>query len=123
MSALEYTRWIEVAQTQNLLIAFGQADGIQEYPHKHEHYDNHITHGELYFEIRDITNGFENDLEYTKMLIQDIKKNYNIDNDRIYFIGHSNGGVFGCLLTIHLPNTFKAISHMGGKGIIIFNFF
>jgi len=117
MSALEYTRWIEYAQQNKLLIVFGQAQGEQLYPHKHPHYNDQITHGELYFEIRDNTTGFHEDIEYTQQILEDVKLNYHIDNKRVYFVGHSNGGVFGCLLTIYLPNTFRGIvSHMGGIG-------
>lgn len=98
------------------MIAFGQARGKQIHPYKHEVYNN-ISHGELYFEIRDNTSGFHEDIKYTNDVIEDLKLNYDIDNKKIYFVGHSNGGVFGCLLSIYLPNTFKGIiSHMGGIG-------
>lgn len=34
-----------------------------------------------------------------------------------FFVGHSNGGVFGCLLAIYRCNIFNGIvSHMGGIG-------
>jgi poly(3-hydroxybutyrate) depolymerase len=116
MSSLEYTRWIEYARENKLLIIFGQAQGEQVYPHKHKYY-NHVTHGELYFEIRDCVPGFQDDIQYTIEVIKAAKSLYNIDDNRIYFVGHSNGGVFGCLLPIYLPNIFKGIvSHMGGIG-------
>jgi poly(3-hydroxybutyrate) depolymerase len=93
MSALKYTRWIEYARQYKLLIVFGQAHGEQVYPHKHKYYDQ-VTHSELYFEIRDTVPGFNDDIQYTKDVIEAIKSSNNIDNDRIYFVGHSNGGVF-----------------------------
>ncbi len=42
-------------------------------------------------------------------------KYINCDSDNA--MGHSNGGVFACLLPIYMPNDFKAIiSHQGGFG-------
>lgn len=52
---------------------------------------------------------------YTRALVGDMKEQYSINN--VYFIGHSNGGVFALLLAIYTPNMFKGIiSHMGGIG-------
>lgn len=44
-----------------------------------------------------------------------MNENYNINN--VFFIGHSNGGVFALLLSLYIPNMFKGIvSHCGGVG-------
>lgn len=52
------------------------------------------------------------DILYTRALVGDMKDQYKINN--VYFIGHSNDGVFALLLALYTPNMFKGIvSHMG----------
>ena len=94
-------------------IIFTQASGDIIAPYIHEKFGD-VSFGELYFEIRDNLPQFTIDLEYTKYLIDYIKKTVK----DIYFIGHSNGGIFGLLVLLWLPrNSIKAIiSHMGGIG-------
>lgn len=49
------------------------------------------------------------DIEYTNNIIDYFKA------QNIYYIGHSNGGIFSSLLSVYLPNTFKAmVNHKGG---------
>lgn len=85
-----------------------------EYPHLHQHY-GYITYGENFFEIRDYTNNFNEDIEYIKLVKSDISNHYNIND--FYAVGHSNGGVFVCLFPVYLPGQFKKIvSHQGGIG-------
>lgn len=83
-------------------------------PTIHEHY-NYVTYGENFWEIRDFVPQFDEDIEYIKLVKFDIDRLYGFSN---YFaIGHSNGGVFVCLLPIYLPGFFKAVvSHQGGMG-------
>jgi predicted peptidase len=94
-------------------IIFGQAGAPGEIisPYIHPIFGD-VSYGELYFEIRDEVSQFKIDLEYTKILI-----NY-LGNRNIYFMGHSNGGIFGLLVMLHLhPSTFKGVvCHMGGIG-------
>ena len=78
MSALNETRWIEYLNKHSLLIVFGQATGVEETPHIHKDY-NHISYGERYWEIRDCVPGFTEDLVYTEKIIEDVKKNNNIN--------------------------------------------
>lgn len=93
-------------------IIFGQAHGTIIEPYIHPKFGD-VSYGELYFEIRDEDPQFQIDLEYTKLLVELLNGKKNI-----YFVGHSNGGIFGLLLALHTaPGTFMGIvSHMGGIG-------
>jgi hypothetical protein len=84
-----------------------------EEPHICEH--GYISYGQNYFEIRDFTDNFYEDIEYVKLVKQDIILKYNMTD--FYAVGHSNGGVFLCLFPIFLPNEFiSLVSHQGGVG-------
>jgi predicted esterase len=111
--------WTQVLEYTNLkhtkyIIAFGQASGTIHKPEIHPHY-GYASFGEIFWEINDSEQQFDEDLLYTKAIVNDMKDQYNINN--VYFIGHSNGGVFALLLALYTPNMFKGIvSHAGGIG-------
>jgi len=118
------TAWTQVLEYTNLrnlcsvkskyLVAFGQASGIVSKPTIHPHF-GYATFGEIFWEIRHGHPQLTEDIMYTRALVGDMKDQYQINN--VYFIGHSNGGVFALLLTLYVPNLFTAIvSHMGGLG-------
>lgn len=114
------TAWTQVLEhvgllkNKNYIIAFGQSSGVVEKPTIHKHY-GYASFGELFWEIDDLSPQFDEDLLYTKAIVNDIKTQYDIKN--VYFIGHSNGGVFALLLALYTPNMFNGIvSHMGGIG-------
>ena len=105
----EYTNLLSL--NDKYIIAFGQASGEQCTPYVDEY--GFAAFGEIYWGLAG--DQFEEDLLYTRALILDLQDQYNINN--IYFIGHSNSGVFALLLALYLPNTFtKIVSHMGGIG-------
>lgn len=83
-------------------------------PKIHEQY-NYITYGENFYEIRYWLPQFDEDLEYMQLVRDDLMTGW--DFEKFYAIGHSNGGVFLCLIPVFLPNFFeKIISHQGGIG-------
>lgn len=93
---------------------FLQAKGNIVEPYIHEYYKD-IYYGELYFEVRDNVPDFDEDIQYTKNVINLTKEKYKINN--IFALGISNGGVFCTLLSIHLSEVFKGIiSYVGGVG-------
>lgn len=47
--------------------------------------------------------------------IEDIKKHYSIDPDRIYLMGHSMGGTGAWSLAVHYPHLFSAVSPSSGN--------
>lgn len=113
--------WTQVMEHVDLLkhkdkyiVAFGQASGVIEKPEIHKDY-GYASFGEIFWEINDLKPQFDEDLFYTKAIVHNMKEQYNINN--VYFIGHSNGGVFALLLALYTPNMFKGIvSHAGGIG-------
>jgi predicted esterase len=109
---LEYTNLLSISN--NYVVAFGQCSGTIQKPEIHPHY-GYASFGEIFWEIRHAHSQLEEDLLYTRAIIADMKDQYKIRN--LYFIGHSNGGVFGLLLALYIPNMFTGIvSHMGGIG-------
>jgi len=105
---------ISALSERGYIIFFGQASGtIFEEPITHPKYQD-IYYGDLYWGIRKSQN-MEAEFEYTREAISSVRSSYNINH--IFFIGHSNGGVFSLLLPIYMPEIFTAIvSHQGGLG-------
>jgi len=109
---LEYTNLLSIGE--KYVVAFGQCSGVIQKPEIHPHY-GYASFGEIFWEIRHAHSQLEEDLLYTRAIVGDMRDQYKIRN--VYFIGHSNGGVFGLLLALYTPNIFTAIvSHMGGIG-------
>lgn len=113
--------WSQILEYTNLqsmeggyVIAYCQCSGTIQKPIIHPDY-GYASFGEIFWEIRHAHPQLDEDLFYTRAVVGDMKEQYNIRN--VYFIGHSNGGVFGLLLALYTPNMFTAIvSHMGGIG-------
>jgi len=109
---LEYTNLLSIGE--KYVVAFGQSSGTIQKPELHPYY-GYASFGEIFWEIRHAHPQLEEDIFYTRAIVGDMKEQYNIKN--VYFIGHSNGGVFGLMLALYTPNLFTAIvSHMGGIG-------
>ncbi|HAE99978.1 MAG TPA: poly(3-hydroxybutyrate) depolymerase, partial [Methylophilaceae bacterium] len=54
------------------------------------------------------------DVGFIKQLIYDVKSRVNINADRIYVNGMSNGGMMAYRLACEMPDTFRAISSVAG---------
>jgi predicted esterase len=112
--------WSQILDHTNLqsmegyVVAYGQCSGSPQKPEIHPDF-GYASFGEIFWEIRHAHSQLEEDVFYTRAIIGDMKQQYNIRN--VYFIGHSNGGVFGLLLALYTPNMFTAIvSHAAGIG-------
>jgi polyhydroxybutyrate depolymerase len=55
-----------------------------------------------------------NDVYFTKQLIADVKKNYNVDLNRVYAVGYSNGGMMAYDLACVNKRFIAAIGVMSG---------
>ena len=60
----------------------------------------------------------ENDIGFVNALIDSVTSKYNIDSDRIYVCGFSNGGEFSYELMCGLSNKIAAFGSVGGNFII-----
>ena len=60
----------------------------------------------------------ENDIGFVNALIDSVTSKYNIDSDRIYVCGFSNGGEFSYELMCELSNKIAAFGSVGGNFII-----
>ena len=60
----------------------------------------------------------ENDIGFVNALIDSVASKYNIDSDRIYACGFSNGGEFSYELMCGLSNKIAAFGSVGGNFII-----
>ena len=60
----------------------------------------------------------ENDIGFVNALIDSVTSKYNIDSDRIYACGFSNGGEFSYELICGLSNKIAAFGSVGGNFII-----
>jgi len=57
----------------------------------------------------------EDDIGFTQAMISTIAMDYNIDRQRIYACGMSNGGFFSYRLACELSNTFAAVASVTGS--------
>ena len=60
----------------------------------------------------------ENDIGFVNALIDSVTSKYNIDSDRIYVCGFSNGGEFSYELMCGLSNKIAAFGSVGGLSLI-----
>ncbi|MGV3613806.1 MAG: alpha/beta hydrolase family esterase [Fimbriimonas sp.] len=57
------------------------------------------------------------DVRFVDALLADLKKDYKIDEKRVFAMGHSNGGRFGYLLWGQRGDTFRAFSMCGSNSV------
>lgn len=55
-----------------------------------------------------------NDVAYIMSIVDEMKARYNVDRNRIYLIGHSNGGFMSYRMAYEHPETFAAIASLAG---------
>jgi predicted esterase len=109
---IEYTNLLSIQD--KYVVAFGQCSGTIQKPVIDPDF-GYASFGEIFWEIRHGKPQLDEDILYTRAIVGDMKEQYNIRN--VFFVGHSNGGIFGLLLALYTPNLFTAIAgHCGGIG-------
>jgi len=72
--------------------------------------------GNTHWNVGGWTNGStSNDIGFVQAMIDEISANYNVDSERIYATGFSNGGFFSLLLACQLSNKIAAVASVGGS--------
>ncbi len=63
----------------------------------------------------DFYNNPVNDVAYANAIIDDVEKKYNVDAQRIYIVGHSNGGFMSHRLACEAPRVAAIVSLAGAE--------
>ncbi len=107
------TEWWRVAEERNFIVVFTQA-----LP------DNWSTCGTPRWRNANITKAnihnrhdkdgaLECEINYFRRVVESVKENYNIDPERVYCNGHSNGGQMTYAVSERLTDLFAASAHCG----------
>ena len=74
---------------------------------------------DVYWEPGDtgVENIYENDIYFTEQLIQDIADSYNLDTDRVYTAGYSNGGMMSYSVACNRGDLIAGAAVMSGAFI------
>lgn len=103
----EESKWSDVADKYGFIVVFPQG-------YLNERAGNSFvpvpTWNSNLFPLKD---NATNDVSFIRQVIEETKKNYNIDNGRVYAIGHSNGASMTWLLGREMTDTFAAIAPIG----------
>lgn len=59
---------------------------------------------------REVKKHTHDDIGFIRLLLEKIKRDYPVDEQRIFATGISNGGFFSFALGLHLPDKFRAIA-------------
>ena len=54
------------------------------------------------------------DVAYIKSIIDEMKSRYTVDSERVYLVGHSNGGFMSYRMALEHPDTIAAIASLAG---------
>ena len=109
-----------------LILSFhGRGDNMQNFQHTNMHVEwpDAIV---VYFQGLETRGGLtgwqvergednDRDLKLVDVALASLRKTYNIDDDRIYATGFSNGGMFTYLLWAERPGMFAAFAPVAGR--------
>lgn len=95
------TRMKPIADTANFILVYPQGS---------------LFFGRTHWNVGAWTRGSTaDDLGFTEAMIDTLASTYNIDLDRVYSCGYSNGGYFSFELACQLSHRIAAIGSVGGK--------
>ena len=94
-----YTNFMPIADTANFLMVYPQGT---------------VDNTNTTFWNAGVNNGLVDDVGFLSNLIDTLKTNYNIDLNRVYSTGFSNGGFMSHVLACALNNKIAAIASVSG---------
>ena len=104
----EESRWADVAEKNGLIVVFAQG-----YPNENANPANipapSWISSNLFGQVKDGAN----DTLFLTHVIEETKQNYNIDSERVYGTGHSNGCAMTLALASERSDLFTAIAPIG----------
>jgi polyhydroxybutyrate depolymerase len=102
-----YADFRPIADTANFIIALPQGDSVQQAWEYNLGWDNFNSVADA-----------QKDLDFISNLIDSIKTQYNIDLNRVYSCGYSNGGFMSYDLACYLNSRIAAVASVAGTMII-----
>lgn len=117
--------WQEVADREGLTLVFGSALRY------HVFQETKYSKGEVREDVREFTTKWNylnlpslldpkfvnqkiyDDMKFVQVMVEFVKKNYAVDDERFYATGFSNGGQFTTRLSLQLTDTFAAFATTG----------
>jgi len=114
----------EGKQVPLVLVFHGRGDNMQNFQHINVHrvwseaivayFQGLQVRGGLAGWQVERNNGVNRDLKLVDVALASLRSTYNIDDDRIYATGYSNGGMFTYLLWAERPDVFAAYAPVAG---------
>ena len=92
-----------VADTAGFIVVYPQGSN----------YDNGVSHWNSMIATED-NKSTADDIGFVSLLIDEISSNYNIDVERVYACGYSNGADFSISLACYLSDKISAVSSVSG---------
>jgi polyhydroxybutyrate depolymerase len=117
--ALERSGWTEKADKEGFLVVF--PDGLLEKPHEPMNLTDDLSNP--YRNIRSWNDGSgvtpsarrgAPDVEFIQSMLSELHGRYNLDQNKIYVTGFSNGATMTYRLGMELPEIFAAIAPVAG---------
>lgn len=107
------TEWWRVAEERNFIVVFTQAlpDNWSRCGTPRWRNAN-VTKASIH-NRHDQEGALESEIAYFRRVVESVRENYNIDPERIYCNGHSNGGMMTYAVSEYLTDIFAASAHCG----------
>lgn len=111
-TAIKITGWSKKADAENFLVAYPEAMKLD--PHGPQHF---LTNPQMWNAGNggsDVEREGPDDVQFLRDAIEDIRAKFNVDADRIYMAGFSNGASMTFRFAIEAPEVVAAIACLSG---------
>ena len=100
---MSYSGFNEISDKEGFLVVYPQGSIYNKYGKTHWNVGGYTRESQI------------NDIEFTNILLDYLLIKYNINKNRIYSTGFSNGGYMSFLLACQLSKRFAAVSSVAGS--------